>query len=326
MTPIARPLVLLLLAFHGSIMAAGCQKNAIPAPKSTDGFIAFVGVGQDDPLWPVLRATAIRTHRRLGLHGIPLRTLAPRKSSANAQRDLLRSLAGEKLRGVCVQIREPGPITPLLDDLQVSGVAVVTLLNRVSIGGHYVHCGPDDDAIGNALARATTMAMPDGGTVAVLHADSTSTESLRRNRSFQLAMGRADSIHVLLYVDGRGDPSTSRRLVTETMRRYPRLKCWVMMDDWALTPDDSDDWPLPTTCRVVGLNPSPRYWPRIASSDIAGMVAMDYCKIAERAITSCATMILGKTDAAQTVDPETQIITRDNLAEFQAQWKRWATE
>jgi len=46
-----------------------CEKDdpgRSPQVQKEEGFIAFVGAGQDDPLWPVLRAGAHRFDRAHG--------------------------------------------------------------------------------------------------------------------------------------------------------------------------------------------------------------------------------------------------------------------
>src|SRR3989304_3085775 len=94
------------------------------AARKHNGLIAFVGSCERDPLWPVLKASARRYDSEMCT--LEVRYLCPRNNSAQEQIDLINSVVGDNLRGVCVQIDNLPAIERTLRDLYLHGVKIVS--------------------------------------------------------------------------------------------------------------------------------------------------------------------------------------------------------
>lgn len=305
---------------------SGCRRSDTPEARTAKGFVAFVGVGEDDPRWPVLCGTARRIHADLGLGRLPLRTLAPPISSVNAQKDLLLKLRDEGLVGACVQVADPRGLTTALEALIAQGVQVITMLQPATGSGRLTESNLDDAGIGTALAEATVDAVSRKGLVAVLHADSVEASSAKRHAAFRARLAAQADVHLILEYDCQADPARARQILRETMERYPRLKAWAIVGDWPLRALKDDAPLVPPPCRLLAVDPVPEHWPLLADGRVYAMIAPRYDQIAEHAVKSCYSKVLGEVSLASSFDAGVETVWASSLEAFKARWAAWSSE
>ncbi len=312
----------LFLGIFAALAPASCREEGPAVRSEPKGFVGFVGVGGDDPLWAVLRASALRLHKELGLSTLPLRTAAPPRSSVNAQRHLLQRLHREGMVAACVQVTEPEALVTTLDSLVTQGVQIVTMMRPVVSKVPYVHCGPDDEATGAAVADTLNEALHGRGTVAVLHADSVRRASVTRHKAFLERMASFPSLHIILEFDCNADPQRARSIIAQTMRRYARLGGWAVMDNWPLRDRDRDEPLVPRTCRMVAVDPIPPVWSGFDDGSVFAMIAWEYERIAQRALTSCVTATMGAASMPISFSAPVRTVWASNVEAFKADWQR----
>ncbi len=319
-----RLLASVALLSTGLLLYCGCDSRRNASSRAdSDGFIAFVGAGKDDPLWPVMAASAVRVHRELGLVDIPIRVSAPRTASINVQRQMLTDLAKEGMTGACVVVTDPAGLAGTLEQLANKGVRVVTIMQPVETGVPFVHSGPDEDAVGIALADALHDALSGHGNIGLVRGDTAKPALVQRQRAFFERAESFKEIHVLHEVVYSGDRRATGAEIAKIMKRYPRLAAWLFLCE----PFDRDDWKresFPTgSAKIIGLNPSPENWDAISDGRVTAMIAVDYGEIAEQAVTTCAAMLIGQRIRPVSYSSASKRVTRENLAEFKAEWREW---
>src|SRR5437868_1349692 len=145
--------------FTGVILA-GCNGDA-SAPQTRPAaagrgaqrsFIAFVGAGESDPHWPILRHSAQQYVSTLG--SMEVRYFTPSGSSAQEQIELLRRLTSGDAAAVCVQVQDPGAIRGILEDAQSRGVVAVAMVHDPGGSLPAGFAGLDEEAVGRTLADA----------------------------------------------------------------------------------------------------------------------------------------------------------------------------
>ena len=83
----------------------GCEPGPAYSPARPRGYIAVVGAGRNDALWPVLRATAARFERTTASYHI--RAVTPDAASPAGQAETIAQLPRDGLRGLCVHVFDP---------------------------------------------------------------------------------------------------------------------------------------------------------------------------------------------------------------------------
>ena len=131
--PVRRTIVTVL----GAVMLAGmcnCRPESADESPKGSGFIAVVGIGKADPLWPVVRASAVR-FAELSPRP-PVRALAPEEISPNLQLRMLGALRDDGLVGLCIQVLDSEAVAAELTASSATHVQRAT--DRLRI--HRTHC------------------------------------------------------------------------------------------------------------------------------------------------------------------------------------------
>ncbi len=312
-------------------LGSGCDNEAQREARSryrrippSEGFIAFVGTGQDDPLWPVLRAGAERFDREFGW--IHVRYEAPRIASAEQQMALIRSLADSKLRGLCVQAIDPEAMVPVLEYVVRKGGRIVTMMRKVPYGKIDGHVGCDEAVVGRSLADAVVRSLRSQGTVMALHAGDRDAAMRTRYNAFREAMQPFRSIELLAENDCGGDPFRARREIASLSARYPRLSAWVSPAPWPLehwTSTGPDDSPLPPGCRLITCGAEPPMWKYIENGTCPAVVGIVCHDLGFKALEFCQGALDAPSPGGREYLAPVRVITIENLEQYKHDWSVW---
>jgi ABC-type sugar transport system substrate-binding protein len=304
-----------------SLASAGCDKLPSNAPSAAQtGYIAFVGAAEDDPYWPVLRASA--EQYREGLGGLRLVTKAPSTRSAAAQIQLLHALPASSLRGICIVPADAksDALRDALCELETRGVKVITLVDRVSCADELPFAGVDEVALGHAMADALIETLHGEGTVALL-VDGTAERHIEdRLVGFRERMRSAPGVRVQKEIDAQRDPSGAKRAMQEYTERFPRLDAWVAIDNWPLQDVSGEPLLLPTDCRLITSTPLPQYWGRLRDRTCAALIGVRYERIADAALRMCSAAAQQEPLPSRIYLAPPVTVTAKNLNWYQAYW------
>jgi ABC-type sugar transport system substrate-binding protein len=314
-----------LLAIWVSAWGGGC-KNAgqEPGPQPPQDFIAFVGAGAADPLWPILRNGAERFpggRRRLGT-----RFLTPPIASPQEQVGLIRGLLGDlRLKGLCVQVIDPQALISVLEEAAIHGVPVVTMIRDVPAHLRIAYCGVDQADIGRKLADATYEALDGKGNVEVLVSTMSDPYYAKRLRAFQTQIGRWSGIHILAYAECHGDSVAARRELRNRSRRYPSIRAWVMLDNWAFNGWNASQPLVPKRCRVIAVDPFPANWKRLESGECYALIGGEYGEIGYEAMRRCHLAVGSPVRHEMESLVPALLIRASELADFRIRWTLWSS-
>jgi ABC-type sugar transport system substrate-binding protein len=283
--------------------------------------IAFVGAARRDPLWPVLRASGEQYGR--DLCSMEVRFLCPSGDSPQDQIDLLRSLDGPTLQGLCIQINNIAAVEPTLRRLHKRGMRIVSMVQPAPQDIRVAHVGFDEAAIGRALAQATARAIRDRGTIMLLHAGLEHPVYGPRLIGFEQEFSARHRIKVLASIDCRMDPLQARSIIRERSKRFPRLSAWVSLADWPLQGLGLADDPLPAGCRFITFGGSPPHWPLIRNGTSPAIVAANYREMGAKAIQYCEVAIRNPTHFEERYAAPLRTIWSTNLDAYIKDWSSW---
>ena len=314
-----RPLQPVVLIFGVAVAAMPACRDEPPAAQErpSGGVIAFVGVGQDDPLWPWLKAAAARAAEHLEPFNLRVRSAAPESSGAEHQIELVRGLTREGIRGLCVQVADAETLAAELQSLRLHGVRVVTLMRFMPPDSGLMHVGLDEEAIGRATAKAIAAAVDGAGQIAVLHADSASPESARRHRAFRSQLEAYPGVRAILAFDCAGEPTTAEGIIRDAMARYPKLAGWAVLGSWPLRSDVAAAPLVPEGCRLVAADPRPDCRGRILDGSVHALVVPRYDRLVELAVTACAEAVLGASAAPDVISVPVETVPAGEWGAFE---------
>lgn len=301
----------------------------IPAQKSVSGrdkslgFIAFVGAGEHDPLWPILKRGAERYTARLA--DVEVRCLTPSRRSVQEQIEVLGSLGDPDLRGLCIHSIDPNALIPVLEQMFGRGIMIVSIIEPVPQRLRVAHVGFDDAEIGRALAELTGKMLNGTGSIMVLSAGHDHPIYGPRLIAFEKQLREYPEIAVFAQVDCDADALKARNEVRQRSKRFPRLSAWVALDDWPIRDLGLDGSLFPATCRFVTFGGGPTHWPLIERGISPGIVAANYRELGARAVRFCESAINRPSRFKNNYTAPLRTLWPTNLEQYKRDWTYWST-
>lgn len=295
------------------------------AARPDGGFIAFVAAGRDDPLFPIIRASAQRAAGQLG-GGRELRFYTPQGNTAQDQVNLLRTLNDPEMRGLCIHLAGTNAATPVVERMFTRGIRVVSLGQPLPSHVRFGHVGVDNEAVGRLIAEATLDHLGRGGTIMLLHADVEHPIYGPRLIAFRQAMRFQTDVDVFAEIDCMGNSREARRIIRDRSARFPRLSAWVALDDWPIHDLDSPAGLFGPDTSFITFGGLPRHWPLVESGRIPRLVVADYGEWGAQALRFCETAIREE----QQVTPRSyaapvRVIDAGSLDAYIDAWNGWSS-
>jgi len=320
----ATPTALRFLAVLCAICwATGCEPpSAGRVSRPEKNAIAFIGAGQDDSLWPVLRAGAERYVAEFGVKGVHIE--APRRTSPMAQIALLDTLHGRGFRGACVQVNDARLMAPAIRRLCGQGLRVITMVHDAAEEVRHGFCGLNNAAIGQRLAEATAQALHNAGSVIVLHAGAEHDTFGDRLWAFREALSRHTRVRCYFWLDCQASASEAERLIRGHLERYPNLDAFVTLDDWPLRFLEGKPKLLPGSCKLITFGARPGNWRYLQDGTCAALVEADHRRTGYDALMLCDKAVQHQELIVNRIELPLVVVTTDSLDEFMVDWVAWS--
>ena len=154
------------------------------------------------------------------------------------QTELLVGLQGKPVDGVAVSPLDADGQTNLINQL-AQKTFLVTFDSDASDSMRQSHVGTTNYAAGRACARLVRDAIPDGGKIAVLVANSTKENIIDRKGAFQERIGQyadddgpgtPDRYTIVGFYEDGGNAEKCAANIRDVLKRYPDLACLVGMN------------------------------------------------------------------------------------------------
>jgi len=300
-------------------LSAGCERSRPAVPVHT---CLIVGIGEDDPLWPIIKAGAqsyAGTTRNL-----KLKTIAPTTTDPAAQADLARNGLDRTVTSVCLRSTGHSLTAQLVKELTVGGTPVILIGDDIPDSGRFGHVGWDDFEAGKSLAEALKESLGDRTTFMFLYAQGAGETYASRLRGFVIGLQDYTFLRELHRFDCRADPAEALRIIAEQGRRYPRLGAWACLGDWpARIPLEDLRRSLPAGINLAFIGGLPHVWPLLEQGLCRAAVATDYGRWGYEAASLSELAFHRAITAGEVRLTRPRILRPDNLDEFKRQWAAW---
>ena len=306
--------------------ATSCKEGASPPnPVARGALVGFVGAGQDDPLWPVLRASAERFLAELG-GKMKVRFDAPPRRSPHQQNQLIRQLLDEQVGALCVQVVDSVLIAPVIEQAHRRGVPVYTMVHDAAQNHRAAFVGLDERAIGLTLAETALNSIDGQANIAAVHAGGDHPLYGRRWMAFDQTIRTQSRIRVLKRLNCNDDPRAADQMLRDLLERYPSLKAVVLMANWPFLLPEGRPLAVPTGCRLISVGATPEFWKYLDDGPLFALIGADYGQIGFEALMFCRTAGEG-TSIIPRVDFEhvpIRVVWAITLGKFKQDWSEWS--
>jgi ribose transport system substrate-binding protein len=211
--------------------AAVFRKPAADPPAR----ILFVS-GGEGPYWQAAVNGAQSAAEQLH---VALKVATPTKTeNLDAQMAILRDIDPANVDGVALSPLDPERQTHYLNEI-AGKVKLVTYDSDAPLSERHNHVGTSNFSAGRACARLVSEAIPEGGKVAVILANTTKANMIERRGGFaeriaqfsdDSADGKTPKYIVVGYFEDNGDDETCGKIVRQVVDEQPELKCILALN------------------------------------------------------------------------------------------------
>jgi ribose transport system substrate-binding protein len=211
--------------------AAVFRKPAVESPAR----IVFIS-GGSGPYWQAAVNGAKSAAEKLN---VALKVETPKKTeNLDSQMALLRDIDPAKVDGVALSPLDPDRQTHYLNEI-AGKVKLVTYDSDAPLSERHNHIGTSNFSAGRACARLVSEALPEGGKVVVILANSTKANMAERRGGFaeriaqlsdNLGDGNTAKYTVVGYFEDGGDDERCAQIVREEVEKEPELGCILALN------------------------------------------------------------------------------------------------
>lgn len=320
--------VLLAIAVIALVAAAGFNLAVFREPAPTPVNIVFI-TGGSGPYWQRTISGARTAADELDAN---LEVEMPSANEGvNEQTELLNALKDKPVDGIAVSPLDAEGQTPLINQL-AGKTLLVTFDSDVSDSTRQSHVGTTNYAAGRACARLVRDAIPDGGKIAVLVANSTKENIIDRKGSFRERIsqfaddngpGTPDKYTIVGFYEDGGSEEKCAANIRDALKQNPDLACLVGMNAQhgpiimkVLKEDGKLD-----KVKVVTFDDAPETLQGVEDGHIFATLAQDSFGFGYEAVKILCNLKRGDAVAVPmggrgAVYFSVEVVNKDNVAEF----------
>jgi ribose transport system substrate-binding protein len=225
------PLLAALIALELTIALAipGCSREPRAGKKLVFGGVPKL---QNNPVFEMARRGA---EARAAELGIDLRWQAPREADAIQQRDIVNSLAEQRVDGIFLSVNDPTILKKAIDDAVAAGIPVMCFDSDAPDSRRFTCFSVDDEKTAARGAELLVEKMGTRGKVGILHGTPGAPNLEKRVKGFRARMQQiAPEVRLLEPVYCHDNTQKAIEAVKNVIQANPDLAGFYFTGGWPL--------------------------------------------------------------------------------------------
>ncbi|HEU6449145.1 MAG TPA: sugar-binding protein [Verrucomicrobiae bacterium] len=313
-------LALLVAAFAGckkQESAGGEASSAAPAKKLK---LAFVSNNAAN-FWSFARAGCNAAAKELGDVDVDFRIT--QDGSSAAQRQILDDLVAKGTDGIAVSVNDPDNQTEFLN--KIAGQTLLICCDSDAANSKRVaYIGTDNFAAGEQAGQMIKECLPNGGKIMLFVGHSDSQNAVERSGGIKKAL-EGSNIQIVDIRTDDTDPVRAQKNAEDTLVKYPDISCLVGLWNYngpAIRNAVRNAGKVGKV-KIVCFDDEADTLAGIAAGEIYGTVVQNPFEFGRQSVTRMDKYLHGdKSQLSGKIFIPTRNITKDNVAEYQAEVKK----
>jgi ribose transport system substrate-binding protein len=314
-------------------LAAGCGKKETPAPspapqaKKSEYVFALVAKSQSNPVFQAARVgaedAAVELGRKLGVT-IKVLWRTPNEDDAQKQVDYIEQLVLQGVDGISVSCSEAETLTPAIDNAVKQGVAVMCFDSDAPASQRFCYYGTDDNRCGHTIMSELARVLGPGQHVVAIPGGNQNARNLQNRIKGALEEAKKyPDIAIRGVYYSREIPQDAAAKVEEVQTANPDIDGWAMIGSWSLFTDALLRWE-PGKVKIVAMDALPAELPYLRKGVVQKLYAQQTYQWGWSSMELLADkVILGKNPPAVLDYSPLLPVTKENVDEFEQNWKKW---
>jgi ribose transport system substrate-binding protein len=301
-----------------ALAAAGCASPPRDAKRKLR--FAIVPKALHIPVFDYARKGAERMASELG--DVEVLWRAPETTDEIRQKEIFESFIAQRVDGIAISCLNGDLLTDAIDRAVGAGIPVITWDSDAPKSKRLAFYGVNDVEGGRALGNGLAELLHGKGRVAVI--TSLGADNLqKRLEGAKAALAEHPGIDIVEVFDIRDDAVRVAEVIASATQRYPDLDGWLSVGGWpvfvrnALDPVDS------ARTKVVAFDTIPPAPDLLRAGKVQLLVGQKYFGWGEESVRLLHRLAAGEHLEQVYYYSGIDLVTRDNLDQYLAQWQRW---
>lgn len=295
--------------------------------KRSEYTFALIAKSQSNPVFQAARTGAEDAAVEFGKkHGVKINILwrTPNEEDAQKQVELLEQLILQGVDGVSVSCSNADTLTPAIDKAVDGGIPVMCFDSDAPKSKRFVYHGTDDVACGRTIMSELIKVMGPGKHVVAIPGGNQNALNLQnRIRGAIEEAKKHPDVEVRGVYYSKETPQDAAAKVEEVQTANPDIDGWAMIGAWCLFSDALMKWE-PDKVKIVAMDALPPQLPYVRAGIAQKLYAQQTYSWGHRSIELLAEAAINDKRPADPMDYSPLVeVTRQNVDEFEKNWKKW---
>ena len=327
----ARYLALALLFTVGcGAGAGGCYIGCPGPPPRTDAAatprkmrFAIIPKALDIPVFNYAKLGAERAAKEFG--DVEVLWNAPASADQLKQKEILESYITQRVDGIAISSLNGEFLTDTINRAIDQGIPVTTWDSDAPSSKRIAFYGVDDRASGRIMGEQTIKLLNGKGKVAII--TSLGAANLQnRLEGVKEALAKAPGIQIVETYDIKEDVIRTAEIIATGTRRYPDLAAWISVGGWPVFTRNALDAVDPAKTKVISFDTISPALDLLRANKVQVLLGQKYFGWGSESVRLLRDIKNGKKPSSPIIDSGVDVVTRENVDDYEKQWKKMAGE
>lgn len=297
-------------------VACGGGAGRTEGPKKLR--FALIPKALDIPVFTYANKGAQRAAAELG--NVEVIYYGPDHADQLKQKEILESFISQKVDGIAISVLDADFLTSTIDKAVDAGIPVVTWDSDAPKSKRIAFYGVDDYRSGQIMGERAAELLKGKGTVAFLTSLG-ANNLMRRMDGAKDVLAKYPGIKIVETFDIKEDSVRCAELIATGSNRYPDLGAWISVGGWPVFTANALAPVNPAKTKFISFDTNPPAPELLKSGKVQVLLGQKYFGWGSEPIRILVDLVRnGKKPAAIIIDSGVDVVTMDNVNEYQIAW------
>jgi ribose transport system substrate-binding protein len=301
-----------------SLSACGGANDATATKPQRLRFMV-IPKAMDLPVFNYAKVGAERQAKEYG--NVDILWNGPTSADQLKQKEILESAITQKVDGIAISTLNGDFLTDTINKAMDAGIPVITWDSDAPKSKRIAFYGVDDFAGGRILGEETVRRIGGKGKVAIITSIG-ATNLQRRLEGMKEALAKAPGITIVEVFDIKEDTVRCAELISTGTNRYPDLAAWLSTGGWPVFNRNASAAINPAKTKLVAFDTIQPALDLVREGKVAVLVGQKYFGWGSESVKLLYDIKQGKMPPATIIDSGLDVVTRENVDDYAARWKK----
>ena len=312
---------LLIVGVVAGVVACSGGGDKAPSGGGQKLRFAVIPKSLDLPVFNYAKIGAERAAAALG--NVEIIWRAGETADQLRQKEILESFITQRVDGIAISCLNGDFLTETINRAVDSGIPVVTWDSDAPNSKRHAFYGVDDFASGKILGDQAISLLKGQGEIAILTSLG-ATNLQRRLDGAREALSKAPGIKILEVYDIKEDPVRVPEIIATATARYPELDAWISVGGWPVFTRNALAGIDPAKTKFISFDTIDPALDLLREGKVQVLLGQKYFGWGEEPVKLLYGIKQGKMPASPIIDSGVDVVTRETVDSYEAQWKRMA--